>query len=92
MYVKMVMEMLKEILYYAEITRKGDTIVVRIDDANGFDFDKCIRLDTAIGILENKISLKMIPDNEKYMKSNFSMVSLDFRVYFSFSNNDNNDN
>ena len=92
MYVKMVMEMLKEILYYAEITRKGDTTVVRIDDANGFDFDKCIRLDTAIGVLEKEICLKMIPDNEKYMKSNFSMVSPDFRVYFSFSSNDKNEN
>ena len=39
MYVKMVMEMLKDVLYYAEITREENTIVIRIDDVNGLDFE-----------------------------------------------------
>lgn len=92
MYVKMVMEMLKDVLYYAEITREENTIVIRIDDVNGLDFDKCIRLDMAIGILENEQELKLFPDDETDMKSNFSMVSADYKVYFSFSCNDKNEN
>ena len=92
MYVKMVMEMLKDVLYYAEITREENTIVIRIDDVNGLDFDKCIRLDMAVGILENDEELKLVPDDEMDMKSNFSMVSPNFNVYFSFSRNDKNKN
>lgn len=92
MYVKMVMEMLKDVLYYAEITREENTIVIRIDDVNGLDFDKCIRLDMAVGILENDEELKMVPDNKTDIKSNFLMISPDFNVYFSFSCNDKNEN
>ena len=92
MYVKMIMETLKDVLYYAEITREGNTITVRIDDVNGFDFDKCIRLDMAVGILENEEGLKLVSDDETDMKSNFSMVSADYKVYFSFSCNDKNEN
>lgn len=92
MYVTMVMEMLKNILYYAEITREENTIIIRIDDINEFDFDKCIRLDMAIGILENEQELKLVSDDETDMKSNFSMVSADYKVYFSFSCNDKNEN
>lgn len=92
MSVTMVMEMLKDILYYAEITRKENTTVIRIDDVNGFDFYKCIRLDMAIGILENELGARLVPDDETDMKSNFSMVSADFKVYFSFSRNDKNEN
>lgn len=92
MYVKMVMEMLKDVLYYAEITREENTIVIRIDDVNGLDLDKCIRLDMAVGILENDEGLKMVPNDETDMKSNFSMASADFKVYFSFSCNDKNEN
>ena len=88
MYVKMVMEMLKDVLYYAEITREENTIVIRIDDVSGLDFDKYIRLDMAVGILENEQELKLVLDDETDMKSNFSMVSSDFKVYFSFSCND----
>ena len=86
------METLKDVLYYAEITREGNTITVRIDDVNGFDFDKCIRLDMAVGILENEEGLKLVSDDETDMKSNFSMVSADYKVYFSFSCNDKNEN
>lgn len=92
MYVTMVMEMLKDVLYYAEITREENTIVIRIDDVNGLDFDKYIRLDMAIGILENEEGLKLVLDDETDMKSNFSMVSADYKVYFSFSYNDKNEN
>ena len=92
MYVKMVMETLKDVLYYAEITREGNTITVRIDDVNGFGLDECIRLDMAIGFLENDEELKLVPDNETDVKSNFSMVSADYKVYFSFSCNDKNEN
>lgn len=92
MYVKMVMEMLKDVLYYAEITREENTIVVRIDDVNEFDFDKYIHLDMAVGILENEEGLKLVLDDETDMKSNFSMVSADYKVYFSFSCNDKNEN
>lgn len=92
MYVTMVMEMLKKVLYYAEIIREKNTIVIRIDNINGFDFDKCIRLDMAVGILENEEELKLVPDDETNMKSNFSMVSADYKVYFSFSCNDKNEN
>ena len=88
----MIMETLKDVLYYAEITREGNTITVRIDDVNGFDFDKCIRLDMAVGILENEEGLKLVSDDETDMKSNFSMVSADYKVYFSFSCNDKNEN
>lgn len=92
MYVKMIMETLKDVLYYAEITREGNTITVRIDDVNGLDLDKCIRLDMAVGILENEEGLKLVPDDETDMKSNFSMVSADYKVYFSFPCNDKNEN
>ena len=92
MYVKMVMEMLKKVLYYAEITRECNTIVVRIDNASGLDFDKRVRLDMAIGILEYDEELKIVPDNETDMKSNFLMVSSDFNVYFYFTCNDKNKN
>lgn len=92
MYVTMVMEMLKDVLYYAEITREENTIVIRIDDVNGLDLDKCIRLDMVVGILENDEGLKMVPNDETDMKSNFSMVSADYKVYFSFSCNDKNEN
>ena len=92
MYVKMVMEMLKDVLYYAEITREENTIVIRIDDVNGLDLDKRIRLDMVVGILENDEGLKMVPDDETDMKSNFSMVSADYKIYFSFSCNDKNEN
>ena len=92
MYVKMVMEMLKDVLYYAEITREENTIVIRIDDVNGLDWDKRIRLDMVVGILENDEGLKMVPNDETDMKSNFSMVSADYKVYFSFSCNDKNEN
>ena len=92
MYVTMVMEILKKVLYYAEITREENTIIIRIDNINGFDFDKCIRLDMAVGILENEEELKLVPDDEMDMKSNFSMVSPNFNVYFSFSRNDKNKN
>lgn len=92
MYVTMVMEMLKDVLYYAEITREENTIVIRIDDINEFDFDKCIHLDMAVGILENEEGLKLVLDDETDMKSNFSMVSADYKVYFSFSCNDKNEN
>ena len=92
MYVKMIMEMLKDVLYYAEITREENTIVIRIDDVNGLDLDKCIRLDMAVGILENDEGLKMVPNDETDMKSNFSMASTDYKVYFSFSCNDKNEN
>ena len=92
MYVKMVMEMLKKVLYYAEITREGNTIIIRIDNASGLDFDKRVRLDMTIGILEYKEELKIVPDNETDMKSNFLMVSSDFNVYFYFTCNDKNKN
>ena len=92
MYVKMVMEMLKKVLYYAEITREGNTIVVRIDNASGLDFDERVRLDMAIGILEYDEELKIVPDNETDMKSNFLMVSSDFNVYFYFACNNKNKN
>ena len=92
MYVKMIMETLKDVLYYAEITREGNTITVRIDDVNGFGLDECIRLDMAIGFLENDEELKLVPDDEMDMKSNFSMVSPNFNIYFSFSRNDKNKN
>ena len=92
MYVKMVMEMLKDVLYYAEITREGNTITVRIDDVNGLDWDNRIRLDMVVGILENDEGLKMVPNDETDMKSNFSMMSADYKVYFSFSCNDKNEN
>lgn len=92
MYVKMVMETLKEVLYYAEITREGNTIIVKIDKANRLDFDKRVRLDMAVGILENDEELKIVPDNETDMKSNFLMVSSDFNVYFYFACNDENKN
>lgn len=92
MYVTMVMEMLKKVLYYAEITREENTIIIRIDDINGFGFDKSIRLDMAVGILENEEGLKLVLDDETDMKSNFSMVSADYKVYFSFSCNDKNEN
>ena len=92
MYVTMVMEMLKKVLYYAEIIREENTIIIRIDDINEFDFDKSIRLDMAVGILENEEGLKLVLDDETDMKSNFSMVSADYKVYFSFSCNDKNEN
>ena len=92
MYVKMVMEMLKDILYYAEFTTEENTTVIRIDDVNGFTVAESIRLDMAIGILEKELELKLVPDDEKDMKSNFSMVSADYKVYFSFSCNDKNKN
>lgn len=92
MYVKMVMEMLKNILYYAEFTSEENTTVIRIDDVNGFSFAEGIRLDMAIGILEKELELKLVPDDETDMKSNFSMVSADYKVYFSFSCNDKNEN
>ena len=92
MYVKMVMEMLKKILYYAEFTSEENTTVIRIDDINGFTVAECIRLDMAIGILEKELELKLVPDDETDMKSNFSMVSADYKVYFSFSCNDKNEN
>ena len=92
MYVKMVMETLKDVLYYAGITREGNTIIVRIDDVNGFNLDECIRLDMAVGFLENDEELKLVLDDETDMKSNFLMVSPDFNVYFSFSHNDKNEN
>lgn len=92
MYVKMVMKMLKNVLYYAEITREYNTIIVRIDDTSRLDFDKRVRLDMAVGILEKELELKLVPDDEKDMKSNFSMVSADYKVYFSFSCNDKNKN
>ena len=92
MYVTMVMEMLKKVLYYAEIIREENTIIIRIDDINEFDFDKSIRLDTAVGILENEEGLKLVLDDETDMKSNFSMVSADYKIYFSFSCNDKNEN
>ena len=84
------MELLKNILSYAEITRKENTIVIRIDDTKGLDFFKCIRLDMAMGMLEYEENLKLIPKDEIDMKSNFSMVSPDFNVYFYFSSNDKN--
>lgn len=90
MYVNMVMKILKKVLSYAEITRKENTIVIRIDDTNGLDFSECIHLDMAISILENEENLQLIPEDEIDMKSNFSMVSPDFNVYFSFSSNDKN--
>ena len=90
MYVTMVMEMLKDVLYYAEITREENTIVIKIDNVNGLDFDKCIRLDMAVGILENEEGLELVLDDETDMKSNFSMMSADYKVYFSFSCNDKN--
>ena len=92
MYVKMIMETLKDVLYYAEITREGNTITVRIDDVNGLGLNECIRLDMVIGFLENDEELKLVPDNETDMKSNFLMVSPNFNVYFSFSRNDKNKN
>ena len=92
MYVKMVMEMLKKVLYYAEITRECNTIIVRIDNVGGLDFDKRVRLDMTIGILEYDEELKIVPDNETDMKSNFLMVSSDFNVYFYFGCNDKNKN
>lgn len=82
MYVKMVMEMLKKGLYYAEITRECNIIIVRIDNASRLDFDKRVRLDKTIGILEYDEELKIVPDNETDMKSNFLIVSSDFNVYF----------
>ena len=90
MYVNMVMEMLKKVLSYAEITRKDNTIIVRIDDINGFGFTECIHLDMAISILENEENLQLISESEIDMKSNFLMVSPDYNVYFSFSCNDKN--
>ena len=92
MYVKMVMEMLKDVLYYAEITREENTIVIRIDDVNGLDLDKCIRLDMAVGILENEQELTLVSYYEADMKIHFLMVSADYKVYFSFSCNDKNEN
>lgn len=88
MYEKMVVEMLKKVLYYADITRNEKTITVRIDDVNGFGFDECVRLDMVIGILEREYDSKLIPDDEADKKSNFTMESSDLKVYFSFTCND----